>query len=106
MSPDPINPTPDPLGMKPADWRDPMNDQLYLMLGRLEAKVDGLFAHFTRTEGRLDNLALRVDALEEAKATSAGKLSGILTVGRIAWLVGGGTATYVVTQVVLPLLKG
>jgi hypothetical protein len=66
--------------MTPNDWKD---------LGRMEAKIDTLLEHRTATDGKLDDLTRRVDALNHVRKR-----------GTIAGAIGGGFGTSIVAAVI------
>jgi len=53
---------------------DETNNQLYLMLGRLEGKVDAFLSAQKSHEKRVDDLETRVSSLETIRAQGRGML--------------------------------
>ena len=59
------------------------DNQLYLMLGRLEGKVDAFLSKMETHEASVSNLEARVAKLEETKTQATGFVSG----ARAVWMV-------------------
>lgn len=61
------------------------SNELYLMLGRMEGKLDSLIASHNESKADHDKLATRVSSLEKSRswlmgaAATVGALSGILS---------------------------
>lgn len=82
-----------------------MQDQLYLMLGRLEGKVDAVLSNIPRLEDKLTSLDVRLNKLEDDAATAAGKTLGLITAGRLMWGAAAAVGTFCLTYVVPYLSK-
>ena len=58
---------------------------LFLLLGRVEGKLDAALSGVVRVENRVDALEKRVNTLETLKEKTSGTIFGFLTLGRVAW---------------------
>ncbi|GGD03519.1 hypothetical protein GTQ45_02025 [Pyruvatibacter mobilis] len=57
--------------------RTPTHSDIYLMLGRVEGKIDGFLAQSARQEKQIEDLEDRTDRLERSQTWVVGAAAGI-----------------------------
>jgi hypothetical protein len=69
--------------------------QVFLLLGRMDGKIDAILVKQGEHTERQDKIEARVAVLEAALQRQSGALTSLLTTGKMVWALVGAAGVYV-----------
>lgn len=71
--------------------RERSNEDLFLLLGRIDGKVDALLDRQEKVEGRLDGFSTRVQSLEDTRL----RYGAMAHAGKVLWIGVGAVLVFI-----------
>lgn len=69
--------------------------ELFLLLGRLEGKVDATLAKLDEYTSKHEKLEARISTLEAVNQKQVGAVTSLLTMGKAVWALVGAAGVYI-----------